>query len=100
MAKLMSVTAALKQEEVQLSAQTVLQLMTLASLVEEAEYLSSTGSGEIKCFTRLTDSGLKYGENKSTMSPTKTEIKIDPSKIKEILAECNGAFNAYVSQLK
>jgi hypothetical protein len=99
MAKLLSVMAALKEAEVSLSAQTVLQLMERAALVENVEYVSSSGSGEIKKFSRLTEAGLGYGANKATFSPTKTDIKIDPTKVKDILVVCHEAFGRYVSSL-
>ncbi|MBC3884739.1 hypothetical protein [Undibacterium griseum] len=99
MEKSIAVSKALEQQDIPLSGQTVLHLMKLASLVEEAEYVSSSGSGEIKSYSRLTPSGLKYGENKKTMSPTKTDITIYPSKIKEILIECHSALGVYLSTL-
>lgn len=98
-AEILSVTAALKQESIPLHAQSVLQMMAWAGLVEEIEYVSSTGSGEIKFFQRLTETGLKYGVNLPTLSSVKTEIKINPKALASILKECHEAFGKYVAQL-
>lgn len=94
---MVSITAALKDNNIPLHAQSVLQMLTWAGHVEEVEYPSSTGSGEIKTFQRLTDTGLKFGANKATLSPTKTEIKIDPAVLPVLLQECQRGFSAFLA---
>jgi hypothetical protein len=95
--KLLSITAALKHHQIPLHAQSVLQMLTWAGLVEEVEYLSSTGSGEVKTFQRLTAAGLQYGENTATLSPTKTEIKVRVSAIPELVRACHRGFSEYLA---
>lgn len=92
----MSITAALKQHQIPLHAQSVLQMLTWAGLVEESEYLSSTGSGEVKKFQRLTAAGLVYGQNVATLSPTKTEIKVHVSTLPDLIRECHRGFSEYL----
>ncbi|WP_056396315.1 hypothetical protein [Massilia sp. Root418] len=93
----MSITAALKQHAIPLHAQAILQMLIWARLVEEVEYLSSTGSGEVKTFQRLTHIGLEYGENVATLSPTKTEIKILPNSLPALIRECHRGFTEYLA---
>ena len=95
--KLRSITAALKHHHIPLHAQAVLQMLTWAGLVEEKEYLSLTGSGEVKNFQQLTDIGLKYGANASTLSPTKTEIKVRVDAMPELARECHRGFSEYLT---
>lgn len=95
--KMMSVTAALKQHQIPLHAQSVLQMLAWAGLVEEMEYLSSTGSGEVKTFQRLTSAGLQYGENVATLSPTKTEIKVRLAAVPDLILECHRGFSEYLA---
>lgn len=54
-----SVTAALKQRAIPLPAALVLQMMLWAGLIEDVEYTSSSGSGEIKHVLRHYQSGLR-----------------------------------------
>jgi len=97
--KLMSITAALKQTQVPLHAQAILQMLTWAGLVEEVEYLSSTGSGEVKTFHRLTELGLQYGDNAATLSPTKTEIKVRLNAVPDLIRECHRGFSEYLASI-
>lgn len=65
--------------------------MAQIGLLEEREYLSSSGSGEIKRYKALTEEGLRYGKNMPTMSPTKTEVKLYPSAFPDLLQRvCQG----------
>ncbi len=68
-----SLTELIKQTGVSLNANTILTAIKKTDLVEEVEYLSSTGSGEIKTFLRLTESGLKFGMNRILRGDVKTE---------------------------
>lgn len=70
-----SATQLLKQLAVPLDAKSFLAGLELAGLLVEREYLSSTGSGEVKRYKALTEEGLAYGVNAPTMSPEKTEVK-------------------------
>ena len=97
---MVSITAALKNNNIPLHAQSVLQMLIWAGHVEEVEYPSSTGSGEIKKYQRLTDTGLKFGANMATLSPTKTEIKIDPTVLPIILQECHRGFSTFLAAKK
>ncbi|MDP9928435.1 hypothetical protein [Variovorax paradoxus] len=49
-----------------LNANALYAILIQMGLAEEAEYRSSTGSGEIKSYTRLTEAGLLYGRNKES----------------------------------
>lgn len=59
--------------------------MLLAGLIEVKEYISSTGSGEIKTYRSLTESGLKYGINKRSSYSDATDLKFFPSNFNELL---------------
>lgn len=59
--------------------------MLLAGLLEVKEYISSTGSGEIKSYHSLTEIGLKYGLNNNSGYSEKTEPRFFPSTFKELL---------------
>lgn len=92
-----SVTAALKERGVTLPAASVLQMMQWVGLVEEVEYTSSSGSGEIKRFLRLTERGLAYGINvPGPVSKEKTEVAIYPSVLGAILRHCHGGPGRYI----
>lgn len=92
-----SVTAALKQRDISLPAASVLQMMQWAGLVEDVEYVSSTGSGEIKQFMRLTEQGFTYCVNPSApVSKEKTEVAICPSRMGAILRHCHGVLGPYI----
>lgn len=92
-----SMTAALKHRAIPLPASSVLQMMQWAGLVEDVEYTSSSGSGEIKHFLRLTERGLAYGVNlASPVSKEKTEVAIYPSRLGAILRQCHGGLGRYI----
>lgn len=92
-----SVTAALKQRGIPLPAASVLQMMQWAGLAEDVEYASSTGSGKIKHFLRLTERGLAYGVNLAgPVSKEKTEVAIYPSRLGAILRHCHDGLGRYI----
>ncbi|EBU7766774.1 hypothetical protein [Salmonella enterica] len=68
-----------------LNAASLLNAMLLAGLLEEKEYISSTGSGEIKSYRSLTEAGLKYGMNKKSGYSEATELRFFPSTFSELL---------------
>lgn len=52
---------------------------------EMAEYLSTTGSGEVKTFLRLTEAGMQFGENGWSSHPIKTSVRIYTSSFPELI---------------
>lgn len=68
-----SLTSLVKDAGISLNAASLLTALVRTELAETVEYPSTTGSGEIKTFVRLTEAGLKYGVNKSTMHEFKTD---------------------------
>ncbi|TWD86375.1 hypothetical protein FB547_104319 [Variovorax beijingensis] len=61
-------------------------------LAEEVEYRSSTGSGEIKSYTRLTEAGLLYGKNKeSGFSASTTMVFYESAFLSLYAAACQEA---------
>lgn len=92
-----SVTAAHKQRGVPLQAESVLQMMQWARLIEDVEYTSSSGSGKIKHFLRLTERGPAYGLNLAgAVSKETTEVAIYPSRLGTILRQCRGGLGRYI----
>ncbi|MDM0110071.1 hypothetical protein QTH97_34575 [Variovorax sp. J22R24] len=57
-----------------LNAAALNKILLMMGLAEEIEYLSSTGSGEVKSYTRLTERGLAYGKNKESGFSEKTTM--------------------------
>jgi len=49
--------------------------LALAGIVSRVEYLSTTGSGEVKHFLKIDDGHLHIGQNKKTMHEFKTEVR-------------------------
>ncbi|MCG9105605.1 hypothetical protein LH433_02390 [Laribacter hongkongensis] len=89
--KLQSAKALLESCGSPLNAASLYAGMAQIGLLTEIEYLSSTGSGEIKQYKSLTEDAMCYGENVSTMSPVKTDIKLYPSTFPELLLRvCDG----------
>lgn len=92
-----SMTVALKPHAIPLPAASVLQMMQWAGLIEDVEYASSSGSGEIKHFLRLTERGLTYGVNLAgPVSKEKTEVAIYPSRLGVILRQFHGRLGRYI----
>lgn len=81
----MSATKLLKQLEVPLDAVSLLAGLELAGLLEERQYVSSSGSGEVKRYKALTDAGLAYGVNAKTLSPEKTEVRFYEETFPQVL---------------
>lgn len=92
-----SVTAALKLRGVPRPTASVLQMMQWAGLLEDVEYASSTGSGEIKHFLRLTERRLAYSVDlPGPVSKEKTEVAIYPSRLGAVLRQCHGSLGRYI----
>jgi hypothetical protein len=49
--------------------------LELAGVVARVEYMSTTGSGEVKQFVKIEDGHLNVGQNKKTMHEFKTEAR-------------------------
>lgn len=74
---------------------TLFKALSLAGLVEQRTYLSSTGSGEVKKFWAFTDAGIHLGKNQATMSPTKTELRFHEETFPEALIAAAKAIIAH-----
>ncbi|MCY1698613.1 hypothetical protein OVA10_11205 [Lelliottia sp. SL45] len=85
MKKLFAAKALLTQNSSPLDSLSLFNAMHLAGLLEEKEYVSSTGSGEIKRYHSLTEDGLKFGMNKSSPYSEKTELVFYPATFKALL---------------
>lgn len=81
-----TITNLLKDTGSSLHPSTVNQIMLKAGLAEMAEYLSTTGSGEVKSFLKLNEAGGRFGENKWTAHPIKTSVRLYPEQFPELLA--------------
>lgn len=72
---------------VSFDASTIMNALIKAGYAENFEYLSSTGSGELKSFKKLTEEGEIFGVNKEGFGPSiKTEARFFESKFPELLA--------------
>lgn len=73
--KTATLTALLDEYSCSLDANSIMRVMMKYGLAEDAEYISTTGSGEVKRFRRLTDEGLNYGINEASSGH---DIKTSP----------------------
>lgn len=73
--KTATLTALLDEHSCSLDANSIMRVMMRYGLAEDAEYISTTGSGEVKRFRRLTDEGLNYGVNEKSSGH---DIKTSP----------------------
>lgn len=81
-----SLTTLVKMTNTSANAASILCALRKSGLAKEVEYPSTTGSGEIKTFTSLTEDGLAFGINRSTDHPFKTEARFFPEKFPALLA--------------
>lgn len=81
-----SLTTLVKMSNTSANAASILSALRKSGHAKEVEYPSTTGSGEIKTFTSLTDQGLAFGINRSTDHPFKTEARFYPDKFPALLA--------------
>lgn len=79
--------ALIAEHDVSFDASTIMNALIRAGHAELVEYPSTTGSGALKSFKRLTTDGEKYGHNKSTMHPFKTESRFYSETFPEMLGE-------------
>ncbi|NVZ62023.1 hypothetical protein HX867_08010 [Pseudomonas gingeri] len=77
--------ALLADRNVSFDATTILNALVKSGHAENSEYASTTGSGQLKSFKRLTESGMQFGTNKSTMHPLKTEPRFYEETFPELL---------------
>lgn len=68
-----SLKALISEHGVSFDASTIMNSLLKSGHMENFEYSSTTGSGAVKSFKKLTLAGEQYGLNKSTMHPLKTE---------------------------
>lgn len=68
-----------------LNSSSVFNAMQAAGLVVEKKYVSSTGSGEIKSYLSLTETGLKFGVNRQSAYSEKTELRFFSASFPELL---------------
>lgn len=82
-----SLKALIAQHCVSLDAITIMNALLKVGHAENFEYESSTGSGEIKSFRKLTEEGQKFGVNKLSMGPSiRTEARFYDSSFPELLS--------------
>lgn len=81
-----TITNLLKDAGSSLHPSTINKVMLKAGLAEMAEYLSTTGSGEVKSFLQLNEAGVRFGENTWTAHPIKTSVRLYPEQFPELLA--------------
>ncbi|UNG17530.1 hypothetical protein [Stutzerimonas zhaodongensis] len=58
---------------VSFDAATIMNALLRAGIAEDFQYASTTGSGAMKSFRKLTAQGEAFGINRPTMHPLKTE---------------------------
>lgn len=83
--KLLAAKDLLVKHSSPLDAASLFKAMQLAGLLEDKEYVSSTGSGEIKVYRSLTEEGLRFGINKESGYSEATEIRFFPATFGELL---------------
>ncbi|WP_400637027.1 hypothetical protein [Pseudomonas aeruginosa] len=70
---------------VSLDANSMMRALLRAGVLEMATYDSTSGSGETKAFRRLTVEGEKFGFNRLSIHPIKTEPRFYPEKFPELV---------------
>lgn len=74
------------QHGLSFDASTIMNALLKAGYAENFEYLSSTGSGELKSFKKLTEEGVKFGVNKESFGPSvRTEPRFFESTFPELM---------------
>lgn len=91
-----SLSKILEMNNCYLSPVAVFKALVHLGYIENAEYMSSTGTGEIKKYRRFTDKGLTYGINKKSFNPnsTKTECRFNDYNFEILLTEITDCLNA------
>jgi len=65
---------------------TIMAALIKIGLAENLEYPSTTGSGALKSFKRLTPTGEQFGVNKPAMHPFKTEARFFAETFPQLLS--------------
>ncbi len=89
----------LANRDAPLDATSFYALLELAGMIEWQEYLSTTGSGEIKRFRRLNRAGLNYGINAPTAHEFRTECRFYAENFPDLLKIAAGALSRFASDL-
>ncbi|WP_095169654.1 hypothetical protein [Pseudomonas sp. Irchel 3H3] len=71
---------------VSFDASTIMNALLKTGHAENFEYASTTGSGAMKSFKKLTSTGEKFGINKPAMHPFKTESRFYDETFPEMLS--------------
>ena len=79
-----TLTKLLSDSPSSLNASVILKVLISLEMAENAEYASTTGSGEIKTFYRLIGDGLNYGKNILSMGH---QFKSSPKFYQESFSE-------------
>lgn|GEM_PF-5740352 len=84
-----SVTELLEANNCYIAPVTIFKVLIELGYIEEVEYLSSTGTGELKKYRRFTDKGLEYGINSKSFrqKSESTKCKFNGYNFKQLLAE-------------
>ncbi|MCE0459976.1 hypothetical protein [Pseudomonas uvaldensis] len=90
----------LAEHGVSFDANTIMNALIKAGHAENHEYPSTTGSGVMKSFKRLTEAGERFGANKSTMHPFKTEPRFYAETFTELLQVVVSQLQHEVSSLR
>ncbi|MBM1191615.1 MULTISPECIES: hypothetical protein [Pseudomonas] len=80
-----SLKALIAERGVSFDASTIMSALLKAGHAENFEYASTTGSGAMKSFKKLTSAGEKFGINKPAMHPFKTEARFYDETFPELL---------------
>lgn len=93
--KYYSLSQLLKMNNCGLSSLEVFRALDLLGYTENVEYVSSSGSGEIKKYRQFTNKGLEFGINKSGFNPSskKTECKFNETNFNILLLEVTEYLN-------
>ena len=67
-------------------ASTIMAALIKTGLAENFEYPSTTGSGTLKSFKKLTPSGEQFGVNQPAMHPFKTEARFFAETFPQLLS--------------
>lgn len=73
--------------------------LVLAGILHHQNYLSSTGSGEVKSFLAFTETGLAYGENEANgFHEVKTDARFFSARFPEAYQLAINALHAHAQQ--
>lgn len=81
-----SLKALIADHGVSFDANTIMATLIKTGLAENFEYPSTTGSGALKSFKKLTLAGEQFGVNKPAMHPFKTEARFFTETFPQLLS--------------